>query len=113
MRGRLDSDVDGACPHLGNRVALGLGDLLLGKRGAALDKVLGLGVGFREQRVGFALGGRHDGGGVLLGFLPLLLEFGQKLLRFLAQAAWLPSSSPRMRLARASSALAIVAGTLR
>ncbi len=54
---------------------------------AAGDIVLGLLVRVGEQQLGLALGGRHDVGRFLLGFLALLLEFGEQRLRFFAQTA--------------------------
>ena len=112
LAGGLDGDVDGACADFVDRLALGLGDLLLGKRGAARDIVLGLLLRFVEQHVGFALGRGDDVGGFLLGFLALALIFGQQLLAS-SRRRRASSSSSRMRSARASSALAIMPGTLR
>src|SRR5690606_28695561 len=86
LAGGLDGDVDGAAAHLGHRVALGLGDLLLGQRRAARDIVLALLLGFGDQRARLALGGGDDVARLLLGFLALALVLGQQLLRLVTQA---------------------------
>ncbi len=85
--GRRDFGSGGA--HIGDRLRLGLGDLLLGHPGATGDHVFQLGLGFGGQTLGLKLGGGDDGLGLCLGLALAALIFGDQLLRFFAQAAGL------------------------
>src|SRR6266851_1935698 len=64
LAGRRDGDVDGGVAHVGERLGLLLGDLLLGLAGAPLERrfevlgrlladALGLGFGIGDDRLGF------------------------------------------------------------
>ena len=82
-----NGDVDGVGSDLIHRLAFGLGDLLLGQRGATRDIFLGLLLGLADQQFRLVFRCRDDVVGFLLGFLALALVFRQEVLRFLAQPA--------------------------
>ena len=71
--------------HVGQRLGLGLGDLLLGETCAAGDIFLGAARGFGGHRLGLALGLLDDVGGFALGVAGLALIFREQVLGLLAE----------------------------
>src|SRR5690606_7269965 len=87
LTSRSNRNLNCAGANFGNRVALSLSDLLLGKCGTARDVLLGASLGLGDEGLGLMLRSSDDVGRFLLGFLALLLVLGQQLLGFLAELA--------------------------
>src|SRR5262249_44717729 len=82
---RGDRGLGGGGAHLGDRLALGLRDLLLRHLGAARAALLGLALGLGRDPLGLGARAGDDLLRVLLGLPAFLLRLGEDRLRLVAQ----------------------------